>query len=121
MLKNKILIVDDEEDFVQVVKMRLEFNGFEVSTANDGKEGLQKAREEFPNLIILDAMLPSIDGFKICKLLKFDEKYQNIPVVMLSALSQDMDRTMGLQSGADKYLTKPFNDQELLEVINSLL
>lgn len=116
-----ILLVDDEKDLVETVSFRLQAAGYEVVPAYDGQEGLEKARSLKPNLIILDLMLPRMDGYKVCRLLKFDEKYKGIPVIMFTARAQDSDRQMGLQVGADAYITKPFEPQVLLNKIKELL
>jgi DNA-binding response OmpR family regulator len=121
MNKKKILLVDDEQDMVYAVKMQLEANGFRVLTAKDGQEGLDKARKENPDLIILDLMLPRIDGYKVCRMLKFDEKYKNIPVIIYTARAQEADEKLGYEVGADAYLTKPFDPKKLLAKINELL
>ena len=119
--KKKILLVDDEQDMVYAVKMQLEADGFRVLTAPDGQEGLDKARKEKPDLIILDLMLPRIDGYKVCRMLKFDEKYKNIPVIIYTARAQEVDEKLGYEVGADAYLTKPFDPKKLLAKINELL
>ena len=117
----KILLVDDELQLLDMVKMRLEASGFEVVTASDGQEALEKARREIPDLIILDLMLPKIDGYKVCRLLKFDEKYKNIPIIIFTAKAQDVDKKMGEEVGADAYIVKPFESSVLLDKINELL
>lgn len=119
--KKKILLVDDEQDMVYAVKMQLEANGFKVLTAQDGQEGLDKARKENPDLIILDLMLPKIDGYKVCRMLKFDEKYKNIPVIIYTARAQEADEKLGYEVGANAYMTKPFDPKKLLAKINELL
>jgi len=121
MLKKKILVVDDEADLVEMVALRLEASDFEVIKAYDGQTGLDKARNELPDLIILDLMLPKIDGYKICRMIKFDEKYKNIPVILFTAKAQDADKKLGMDVGADAYLTKPFESTVLLTKINQLL
>ena len=121
MNKKKILLVDDEQDMVYAVKMQLEAEGFRVLTAPDGQEGLDKARKEKPDLIILDLMLPRIDGYKVCRMLKFDEKYKNIPVIIYTARAQEADEKLGYEVGADAYMTKPFDPKKLLAKINELL
>lgn len=121
MAKPKILIVDDERDLVEMIKLRLEAAGYETSEAHDGQEGLAKAHKEKPDLIILDLMLPKIDGYKVCRMLKFDEKYKEIPIIMFSARAQDSDKQMGKEVGADAYVTKPFEPQVLLDKIKELL
>ncbi|MCX5751634.1 MAG: response regulator [Candidatus Saganbacteria bacterium] len=119
--RKKILVVDDEADIVDLLTLRLEGEGFEVISAGDGNAGLDKARREKPDLIILDLMLPKIDGYRVCRLLKFDEKYKNIPIIMFTARGQDEDRKLGEEVGADAYLVKPFDPQLLMKTINRLL
>ena len=121
MEKKRILLVDDEAQLVEVVKMRLEANNYEVTPAYDGQEALDKARKLKPDLIILDLMLPKIDGYKVCRMLKFDEKYKNIPIVMFTARAQDSDEKLGYEVGADAYIVKPFEPAVLLEKIAGLL
>ena len=116
-----ILIVDDEVQLVEMVKMRLEASGYEIIFAHDGQEGLDKAKKEKPDLMILDLMLPKIDGYKVCRMLKFDEKYKQIPIILFSARAQDEDKQMGKEVGADAYITKPFDPQALLGKIKELL
>jgi DNA-binding response OmpR family regulator len=119
--KKKLLIVEDEKDLVEMVKFRLEASGYEATTAYDGQEGLDKAHKEKPDLIILDIMLPKLDGYKVCRLLKFDEKYKNIPIIMFTARAQESDKKTGEDVGADAYITKPFDSQVLLSKIEELL
>ena len=121
MSKKKILLVDDEKDMVYAVKLQLEAHRFEVLTAHDGQEGLDKARREKPDLIILDLMLPKIDGYKVCRMLKFDEKYRKIPIIIFTARIQKSDEKLGFEVGADAYLTKPFEPKMLLDKIKQLL
>ena len=120
-MAKKILIVDDEEDIAFSLARRLTANGFEVICAEDGVEGLRRAQTENPDLIILDLMLPKMDGFKVCRLLKFDERYKRIPIIMLSARSQEDDIALGRETGAECYMTKPCESGALLEKINELL
>jgi len=120
MANKKILVVDDETQLVEMVKMRLEANGYDVIVAYDGQDGLDKARQEKPDLIILDLMLPKIDGYKVCRMLKFDEKYKNIPIIMFTARAQAEDEKLGKEVGADDYVTKPFEPQVLLGKIKAL-
>jgi DNA-binding response OmpR family regulator len=119
--KNKILLVDDEPVIVEVVKKRLEVSGFDVVVATDGAEALQKAHTEEPKLIILDVMLPKIDGYMVCGVLKKDNRTSKIPIVMLTARSQAEDEKISLECGADAYVKKPFDSQELLEKIRALI
>ena len=116
----KILLVDDEAALVEMMKMRLEANGYEVISAYDGEEALEKAKKEGPDIIILDLMLPKLDGYKVCRLLKFDEKYKSIPIIMLTARAQKSDVEMGSKVGADAYITKPFEASILLGKIKEL-
>jgi DNA-binding response OmpR family regulator len=117
----RILIIDDEEDFVQIVKMYLEHYRYEVITAGDGQEGLEKARAEKPDLIVLDLMLPKIDGYKVCGLLKRDAGYAKIPVIMFTAKAQEKDIKLGQEMGADAYITKPLEPEVLLYKIEELI
>lgn len=121
MEKKKILIVDDENFFVEPIKLFLEKNGFTISVAGDGMSGFNKARSEKPDLIILDLMLPGINGFQICRLLKFDDQFKNIPIVIVSAKDTEQDRILGKQSGADLYITKPVLPASLIESLNRLM
>ncbi|MEI8350186.1 MAG: response regulator [Candidatus Omnitrophota bacterium] len=120
-MKKRILIIDDEKDLVETVTFRLEANGYEVISAHDGFVGLDKARKEKPDLIILDLMLPKIDGYKVCRMLKFDEKYKHIPIIMFTARAQESDKKMGEETGANAYVTKPFDPQALLTKIKELV
>ena len=121
MNKKKILLVDDERDMVFAVKLQLEADGFDVLTAADGQEALDKARRENPDLIILDLMLPKMDGYKVCRMLKFDRKYKKIPIIIFTARIQQSDEKLGYEVGADVYLTKPFEPKALLAKIQELL
>jgi DNA-binding response OmpR family regulator len=120
-MAKRILLVDDEEDISYSVSRRLKKEGYEVLCAEDGAEGLRLAQTESPDLILLDLMLPKMDGFKVCRLLKFDERYKRIPILMLSARSQQEDISLGRETGADAYLTKPCDPAELLGKIQELL
>jgi DNA-binding response OmpR family regulator len=117
----KILLVDDENNIVTILEARLMANGYDVVTASDGQEGLAKARSEKPDLIILDIMLPKLDGYKVCRMLKFDDQYKHIPIILFSARTQDSDLETGKQQGADAYITKPFQPDALLSKIKELL
>lgn len=117
----KILIVDDEPDIVEVLKYPLEANGYECICAYDGETGLKHAKELMPDLMILDVMLPKINGFKISRLLKYDAKYKDIPILMVTARSQDNDKLIGEETGADEYITKPFQIDEILEKVKKYL
>ena len=120
MLKKKILLIEDEADMVYALTLQLEAMHYEVLSVMDGQSGLAMARKEKPDLIILDLMLPKMGGYKICRMLKFDEKYKKIPIIMLTAKVQDQDKKLGQEVGADAYITKPFDAQVLLDKINAL-
>jgi len=117
----RILIVDDTEDIVKLVKMYLEHHHYEVITAYDGQEGLEKARTDKPDLIILDLMLPKINGYKVCGLLKRDTKYAKIPIILFTAKTQEKDMKLGEEVGADAYVTKPFEPEVLLSKIKEFI
>lgn len=121
MEKKRILIVDDEEDIISMLKVRFEAGNYEILTASDGQEGLNKARQERPDLIILDLMLPKIDGHKVCRMLKFDESYKNIPIIMFTAKVDEKDRDISLQTKADAYISKPFEIKMLMDKVSELL
>lgn len=120
-MPKKILVVDDEADLVSIVKMRLEANNYLVIAAFDGQEGLEKARKEKPDLVILDLMLPKMDGYKVCGLLKADTRYNKIPIIMFTARAEESDEKLGFEVGANAYITKPFEAEILLEKIKELL
>ena len=117
----KLLIIDDEIDFVKMVEMRVKSAGYAVITASDGMDGLKKAREEKPDLIILDIMLPEIDGNHVCKILKGDPDHKNIPIIILTARTQKKDEELAKEAGADAYLQKPFESEILLDKIRELI
>lgn len=119
--KKKILVIEDEKDMSYAVTLQLEAKGYEVITASDGMEGLDKARMKKPDLIILDLMLPKLDGYKVCRMLKFDEKYKNIPIILFTARAQDSDKKIGREVNADAYITKPFDPAALLDKVWELL
>lgn len=107
----KVLVVEDERAISDILKFNLEREGYEVNTAFDGEEGLQKAYQFEPDLILLDVMLPKMDGFKVCK--KIRESF-NMPILMLTAKEEEVDKVLGLELGADDYITKPFSTRELM-------
>lgn len=119
--KKKILLVDDEVDILTVIRMRLESSGYEVVVATDGKEALNTARSLIPDLIILDLMLPGMDGFHVARMLKYDMHYKDIPIIMLTAKAGEDVRKTGEQVGADAYMNKPFEAEKLLAKIRELL
>lgn len=121
MEKKRILVVDDEAQLVEMIQMRLEANGYQVLTAYDGQQGLDAAHTEHPDLIVLDLMLPKMDGYKVCRLLKFDEKYKKIPIILFTARAREQDKQVGEDVGADAYVIKPFEPELLLTTISRLL
>jgi DNA-binding response OmpR family regulator len=120
-VKPKILVVDDEPEAVELLEFNLKQAGYAVTTAGDGAEALKKARTQTPDLIVLDVMLPEMDGFEICKSLRLDSATAKIPIIMLTAKAAEIDRILGLELGADDYLTKPFSPRELLLRIKKIL
>ena len=121
MSKKKILVVDDEVGLTKVVEIRLRAAGYDVVLAHDGQEGFETAKTENPDLMILDLMLPKMDGFKVCGLLKSDARYKKIPIIIYTARVQDSDQQLGKEVGADAYITKPFDPQVLLGKVKELL
>jgi two-component system phosphate regulon response regulator PhoB len=119
--KPKVLIVDDEPDAVELVSFNLSKAGMTVVTAEDGIEALAKARETLPDAIVLDLMLPRIDGLEVCRTLRREAKTATTPIIMLTAKGAEVDRILGLELGADDYLTKPFSPRELVLRIKKLL
>jgi len=117
----RVLVVDDEPDLVRILEFGLKAAGYQVDTAYDGQEGLKKAREQKPDIILLDLMLPKLDGYKVCRLLKFDERYKHIPIMILSARTQEGDQNLAHEMGANRFLTKPYEFAEILEHIKALL
>ena len=116
-----IFIADDELDFASTLRSRLEFEGFVVTTAVDGKEALQRIPDEKPDLILLDIMMPTMNGYQVCRELKINPDTRRIPVLMLTAKSQESDKFWGKEAGADDYVTKPFDMEDLIEKIRGLL
>ncbi|MBU2578376.1 response regulator [Patescibacteria group bacterium] len=121
MAKENILIVDDEEDVLELVRYNLVKEGYGVKTATTGEEALTKARAQVPELIVLDLMLPGVDGLEVCKKLKSDSKTQNIPIIMLTAKGEESDIVTGLELGADDYVTKPFSPKVLVARVRRIL
>ena len=121
MSGENILICDDEAHIVELIKYNLESNGYRVYEAYSGEEALNIVSEKKINLIILDIMLPGIDGIEVCKTLNSKEEYKNIPIIMLTAKSDEFDKVLGLEIGADDYMTKPFSVRELLARVKVIL
>ena len=119
-MPKKILAVDDEKNIVRLVQAVLERHGFQVITAYDGKEALEKIASEHPDLVILDVMMPYMDGFEVLQTMRRNAATREIPVIMLTAKSQDQDVFRGWQSGVDLYLTKPFNPTELVSFVKRI-
>lgn len=117
----KILIVDDEQDIVESLKFVLEGSNYTCYCAYNGEDGLKLAREIMPDLIILDVMMPRINGYKISRLLKFDKKYKDIPILMVTARSQEEDKIIGEETGADEYITKPFDLDDVIKTVQKYL
>jgi len=121
MAKEKILVVDDEEDILELVKYNLAKEGYEVECVATGEEAFEEAKAQLPDLIILDLMLPGMDGLEVCKLLKNDSKVAHIPVIMLTAKGEDIDIVTGLELGADDYITKPFSPRIVIARVRAAL
>ena len=121
MAKKRILLIEDEAELSRAIKIRLEAGGFEAISAMDGEEGLEMARKEKPDLIVLDLILPSMSGFDVCRKLKVDKEYKDIPIIVLTAKFQPNDIRFGIAMGADAYITKPYESRELLAKIGELL
>ena len=119
--KQKILVVDDEQDIIELLSYNLIREGFDVSAATDGEEGLKKVRGEIFDIVILDLMMPGMQGMELCRILRNDPKTRNIPIIMLTAKTDEVDRILGLEMGADDYLTKPFSVRELVARIKAVL
>ncbi|HEY3214989.1 MAG TPA: response regulator [Candidatus Eisenbacteria bacterium] len=117
----RILIVDDEADLVSVLRLGLEREGFEVIDAGDGELGLDRARKDHPDLVLLDLMLPKLDGYKVCRALKFDEGYKRLPIFILSARPGEQDRRLALEMGAEAFITKPYELKDLVAKIRRRL
>ena len=121
MKDDKILIVDDEEHIIELIKFNLENAGYETLTATNGIDALRIIREESPRLILLDIMLPGMDGYDICKEIRKDNIIANIPVIMITAKGEEVDKILGLELGADDYITKPFSIRELIARVKALI
>jgi len=116
----KVLVCDDERHIVRLIQVNLEREGYKVVTAYDGKEGLEKVQSEKPDLMVLDVMMPYMDGFEVLKTLRRDAATADLPVIMLTAKAQDKDVFEGYTYGADMYLTKPFNPRELIAFVKRI-
>ena len=121
MSKETILIIDDEKHIIELIEYNLKSSGYNTIHALNGKEGLDKAKDLRPSLILLDLMLPIMDGIEVCKEIRMDENIKDIPIIMLTAKSEEIDKIIGLELGADDYITKPFSVRELLARIKAVL
>ena len=121
MAKGRILVIDDEKDLIELVRYNLEKEGFLVEGAQDGEQGLAAARQEHPDAIIIDYMLPGIDGLEVCRALRADNRTSSVPIIMLTAKSGESDRIVGLELGADDYVVKPFSTRELAARVKAVL
>lgn len=121
MANEKVLIVDDEEHILELLRFNLNNSGYKVETANNGLDGLKKINEFKPNLVLLDLMLPGMDGLDICKEVKRNTETRNTAIIMLTAKGEELDKILGLELGADDYMTKPFSVRELLARVKAVL
>jgi two-component system alkaline phosphatase synthesis response regulator PhoP len=120
-MKKKLLIIEDDPDIIELLKHYLEKENFALTGASDGSSGLKKARAEDFDLLILDIMLPEMDGLEVCKELRSDPKTKSVPIIMLTARGEETDKIVGLELGADDYITKPFSPKELVARVKALL
>ena len=120
-MPKKILVTDDSPTIVVMIKELLESAGYSVVTASDGQEALDKTKKERPDLVILDLMLPKIDGYKVCAMLKFDKNYSSLPIIILTARAGESDKELGAEVRADAYVTKPFEPDTFLAKIKELI
>ncbi|MBN1567607.1 MAG: response regulator [Acidobacteria bacterium] len=121
MGKGRILVIDDEKDLIELVRYNLEKEGFSIRSAQDGESGLAAAMKEIPDLIVVDLMLPGVDGLDVCRSLRLEKRTAHIPIIMLTAKAAESDRILGLELGADDYVTKPFSPRELIARIKAVL
>lgn len=121
MAEEKILVVDDEDHIVELISYNLINSGYKVITANNGIDAVKLAKEENPRLMLLDLMIPGLDGYDVCKAIRSDNDTKDISVIMLTAKGEELDKILGLELGADDYMTKPFSIRELLARIKAVL
>jgi len=121
MAKNRIMIVEDEESLLKLESILLSAKGYSVTGVRDGESALEEIRSHKPDLVLLDIMLPLLDGFEVCRRIRENPETSTIPVIMLTARKDSQDRCRGLEAGADAYITKPFKSAEVIETIESLL
>lgn len=120
-MAEKILIIDDEEHIIELIRYNLEASGYTTSSAANGIDGLMLAKQEKPDLILLDLMLPGLDGLEVCKRMRSDDQLKSVPIIMLTAKSEEIDKILGLELGADDYITKPFSVRELTARVKAML
>ncbi len=121
MDRKRILVVDDEIYIVHILEFTLTMEGYEVLTAADGEEALRRLEQDRPDLVVLDIMMPKVDGYEVLRRIRADEEFRQLPVILLSAKGRPIDRETGLEIGADDYIVKPFSPRRLLEKIQDLL
>lgn len=121
MSEKKILVVDDEEHIQELIKFNLEKNSYQVITADNGKEAFEIAKEQQPDLVLLDLMIPGMDGLEVCKAIRREAAISNMPIIMITARGEELDKILGLELGADDYITKPFSVRELLARVKAIL
>lgn len=121
MAGEKILVVDDEPHIVQLITFNLEKNGYKVISANNGVDGLKMSKSELPQLVLLDLMIPELDGYDVCREIRRDNNISSMPVIMITAKSEELDKVLGLELGADDYITKPFSVRELVARVKAVL
>jgi two-component system alkaline phosphatase synthesis response regulator PhoP len=120
-MAKKIMVIDDEPYIARVIKFKLEQEGYTVYSANDGVSGLEKIKQEKPDLVLLDVMMPGLSGYEVCQKIKSDNSLAQTPVVILTAKGQERDREQGLSVGASDYITKPFSPNRLLELVRTMI
>jgi DNA-binding response OmpR family regulator len=121
MSRGKVLVIDDEEYIQHILNFSFGAEGYDVVTAADGEEGIKKAKSEKPDIIVLDIMMPKMDGYEACKRLKTDPNTKSIPVILLTAKGREVDRKLGSQAGADDYVVKPFSPGRLIERVEGMM
>jgi two-component system alkaline phosphatase synthesis response regulator PhoP len=119
--RKRILVVDDEIYIVHILEFSLSMEGYEVVTAHDGEEALRRIEETNPDLVVLDIMMPKMDGYEVCRRVRADERFAHLPILLLSAKGRPVDREAGIAAGANDYMTKPFRPRDLIERIEELL
>ncbi len=117
----RILVADDDPSILRLLQLNFELEGYEVSTASDGEEALAKARASSPDVVVLDVMMPGMDGWEVCRRLKEDETMRDVPVILLTALGQEQERRHGMSVGASEYVMKPFDPDQLVQMVKGTL